>query len=98
MKHSLIHAAIIAERNLPCAFKLRPAQIYVLLLIKENRLCYLSELCCDTPYDRSTITKAVAFLRNEVQLIQEYAPHSYVLTDAGAEYCLQLEEIFYSSL
>lgn len=98
MNSHLLIAAFNAARKTTRDIILRPAEIEVLLLVWKNPGISLTKLVDELEYDRSTITKAAAYLRKNLSLIQHHTEHTYILTDAGVDLCDQIEQKFFSAL
>jgi DNA-binding MarR family transcriptional regulator len=98
MKQHLLTAALNAARKTNRAIALRPVEIEVLMLVWQNPGISLTTLVNELEYDRSTVTKAAAYLRKTLGLIQHHTEHTYVLTDAGADLCRQMDKAFFSML
>ena len=99
MKSHILYASSIASRQVSHSIKLRPSQQDALILIWQNPGCTLTDLCNTMPYDRTTITKATAYLRDTLHFITTTPDqHHLHITPAGQDYGALMENIFYTSI
>jgi hypothetical protein len=98
MKTHILYASSIASRQVSHSIKLRPSQQDTLILIWQNPGCTLADLCAFMPYDRTTVTKATAYLRDTLHFITTTPTHQHHTTPAGRDYCNLMESIFYTTI